>query len=184
MSTIERIGQLSHRIFNTTANEPSVRRESSSNPFAKSNFQKNVLTADVLELSSKKNEVSFTGLNGKITQGTKRIYSMFVGSIAGIGKRFYDGIESIKEFGNRMKESAVSMFNKVKEIGSTEIHPIESLKAGYNVVKEKLSMDVSDLLNSRGHQVAKMAKMDPHTEVKPMFAESLKALEDSMVQAA
>lgn len=181
MSTIERIGQLSHRIFNTTANEQNVRRES--NPFAKSNFQKNVLTADVLELSTKKNEVSFTGA-AKITQGTKRIYSMFVGSISNLGKKFYEGIESIKEFGARMLEGATNVFNKVKEIANTEIHVGEGLKKGYGYVKEKLSMDVADLVNTRGHQITKMSKMDPQAEVKPILVESIKALEAHLSQAA
>ena len=179
MSTIEKIGQLSHRIFNTTANEQNVRRNS--NPFAKSNFQKNILTEDVFESNTKKNTVSFTG---GITQGTKRIYSTFVGSIADLGKRFYEGIESIKEFGTRMKESIVNVFNKVKEIGNTEIHLGEGIKNGYNIVKEKLSIDIADIVNTRGRAVAKMAKLDPHTEVKPMLVESLKALEESMTQAA
>ena len=177
MSTIERIGQLSHRIFNTTTNEQNVRRDS--NPFAKSNFQKNILTEDVFE-SSKKNVVSFTGLNNGITQGTKRIYSTFVGSIANLGKRFYDGIESIKEFGNRMKEGVVNVFNKAVEIGNTEIHIGEGFKSGYNIIKE----NVAGLVNTRGREVARMAKLDPHTEVKPMLVQSIKALEESMTQAA
>ena len=181
MSTIERIGQLSHRIFNTTANEKNVRRDS--NPFAKSNFQKNILTEDVFE-SSKKNPVSFTGLSNGITQGTKRIYSTFVGSIANLGKKFYDGIESIKEFGMRMKEGVVNVFNKVKEIGNTEIHIIDGMKKGYNVVKNTLLTDVGELINTRGREVAKMAKLDPNTEVKPMLVESIKALEESMTKAA
>lgn len=181
MSTIERIGQLSHRIFNTTANEQNVRRES--NPFAKSNFQKNVLTADVLELSSKKNEVSFTGA-AKITQGTKRIYSMFVSSISNLGKKFYEGVESIKEFGARMLESATNVFKKVKEIANTEIHVGEGIKKGYNYVKDKLSMDVSDLVNTRSHHISKMSKMDPQTEIKPLLVEGIKALEEHMLQAA
>lgn len=179
MSTIERIGQLSHRIFNTTVNEQNVRRDS--NPFAKSNFQKNILTEDVFESNAKKDSVSFTG---GITQGTKRIYSTFVGSIANLGKRFYEGIESIKEFGTRMKEGVVNVFNKVREIGNTEIHLGEGIKNGYNIIKEKLSVDIADLINTRGRNVAKMAKMDPHTEVKPMLIESIKALEESMAEAA
>lgn len=176
MSTIEKVNQLSHRIFNTTANEKNVRR--SSNPFA--NFQKNVLTVDVLELSTKKN-VSFTG---GITQGTKRIYSTFVGSINDFGKKFYEGIESIKEFGLRMKNGIVSIWNKVCEIGNTELHPIEDLKTGYNAVKDVLMTDMGTLFNTREKSIAKMAKMDPHTEIKPMFAESLKALEEEIAQAA
>ena len=182
MSTIERIGQLSHRIFNTSATEKNVCRNS--NPFAKSNFQKNILTEDVFESNEKKNTVSLSGIHSGITQGTKRIYSMFVGSISNIGKRFYDGIESIREFGTRMKESVVNVFNKVKEIGSTEIHLGEGIKNGYNIIKEKLSIDVADLVNFRGREIAKMAKMDPHSEVKPMLVESIKALEESMTQAA
>lgn len=177
MSTIERIGQLSHRIFNTTANEQNVRRES--NPFSKQNFPKNILTQDVLELSTKKNEISFSGMSG-ITQGTKRIYSTFVGSIANLGKRFYDGVETIKEFGSRMKEGVVSVLNRVKEIGNTEIHLGEGIKGGYNIIKEKLSMDVMDLVNTRGRSIAKMAKMDPHTEIKPMLIDSIKALEENI----
>ena len=176
MSTIEKVNQLSHRIFNTTANEKNVRR--SSNPF--SNFQKNVLTADVLDLSTKKN-INFTG---GITQGTKRIYSTFVGSINNFSKMFYEGIESIKEFGLRMKNGIVSAWNKVCDLGNTEIHLGENLKSGYYAVIDVLTADMGKLFNSREKQVAAMAKLDPHKEVKPMFAESLKALEEEIAKAA
>lgn len=174
MSTIERISQLSHRIFNTSLNEKNVSR--SSNPFA--NFQKNVLNADVLELSSKKD----INISGGITQGTKRIYSTFVGSINDFGKRFYEGIESIKEFGMRMKNGMVSVWNKVCEIGNTDV--LEELKNGYNAVKNVLTADVGKLFNAREKEIIRMAKMDPQTQIKPMFAESLKALEEEIVQAA
>ena len=96
MAKIERITQLSHRIFNTSLNEKNVSR--SSNPFA--NFQKNVLNADVLELSSKKD----INISGGITQCTKRIYSTFVGSINDFGKRFYEGIEKRNEFESSFSE--------------------------------------------------------------------------------
>ncbi len=176
MSTIERVSQLSHRIFNTTLNEKNVRR--SSNPFA--NFQKNVLNADVLELSSKKD----AGVVGNISQSTKRIYSTFVGSINDFGRRFYEGIESIKEFGHRMKEGVVSAWNKVCEIGNTEIHLGEGIKNGYNAVKEALAVDMGKLFNTREKEIARMAKLDPHTEVKPMLVDSLKALEEEIAVAA
>lgn len=51
-------------------------------------------------------------MNDKITASSKRIYSMFVGSISDFGNKFYEGIESIKAFGNRMKESIVNTWNK------------------------------------------------------------------------
>ena len=178
MSTIERVSQWSHRIFNTTANEQNVRR--SSNPFAQSNFQKNILMEDVFESSSKK-DVNFTG---NLTQGTKRIYSTFVGSINDFGKRFYEGIESIKEFGLRMKNGIVSAWNKACEIGNTEIHLKDTIKTGYNTVVDVLTADMSRLFNTREKEIARMAKMDPHAEIKPMFANTLKALEAEITKAA
>jgi len=177
MSTIERVSQWSHRIFNTTTNEQNVRR--SSNPFAQSNFQKNILMEDVFESSKK--DVSFTG---GISQGTKRIYSTFVGSINDFGKKFYDGIESIKEFGLRMKDGIVGALNKIREIGNTEIHLGEGLKNGYNAVKSVLATDMGKFFNTREKQVAAMAKLDPHTQVKPLLSNAIKALEEELTVAA
>lgn len=182
MSTIDRVSQWSHRIFNTTVNEKNVRRENSSNPFARSNFQKNILMEDVFESSNKSKNVSFTG-NG-ITQSTKRIYSTFVGSINDFGKRFSEGFETIKEFCSRLKQNALSLWNKAIEIGGTEVHLGEGLKQGYQGVMGVLNYDLGSLVNTRGKQIAKMAKMDPQTEVKPMFSEALKALESEMREVA
>lgn len=173
MSTIEKVSQWSHRIFNTTLNEQNVRR--SSNPFAKSNFQKNILMEDVFESNAKKD----VSISGGITQSTKRIYSTFVGSINDFGKRFY---ESIKEFGSRVKNSIVAGWNKLCDIGNTDVS--EGLKVGYNAVKEVLTADMGKLFNTREKEITRMAKMDPHAEIKPMFAESLKALEEEVAQAA
>lgn len=173
MSTVEKVSQWSHRIFNTTLNEQNVRR--SSNPFAQSNFQKNILMEDVFESNAPKN----VSLSGCITQGTKRIYSTFVGSINDFGKKFY---ESIKEFGLGVKNSIVAGWNKLCDIGNTDIR--DGLKVGYNAVIEVLTADMGKLFNTREKEITKMAKMDPHAEVKPMFAESLKALEEEIAQAA
>ena len=178
---IDKVSQLSHRIFNTSVTEQRVARES--NPFSKSNFQKNILMEDVFESSSKK-DINFTGVNGKITAGTKRIYSTFVGSINDFGKRFYEGVESIKEFCRGIKNGIVSGWNKIAEIGNTEIHPIEGIKNGYNAVKSALSYDVGELFNVRGREVTKMAKMDPHTEIKPMLIDSIEALVAEMKEVA
>ena len=52
MTAIEKINQLSHRIFNTSKNEQNTSR--TSNPFAASNFQKNILTEDVFVSSKTK----------------------------------------------------------------------------------------------------------------------------------
>ena len=174
MTAIERINQLSHRIFNTSKNEQQTSR--TSNPFAASNFQKNILTEDVFESSKSKqaDKVSFTG---NLTASSKRIYSTFVGSINDFGNKFYEGIESVKAFCSRMKDGLVSTWNKIQEIGNKEV--------SLDGAKEVLSRDISSFfVNSHDREIAKMSKMDPHSEVKPMFREALSALESDMVQAA
>lgn len=168
MSAIERINQLSHRIFNTSITEQNVAR--SSNPFAASNFQKNILTEDVFESSKKADKnISFTG---NLTASSKRIYSMFVGSINDFGNKFYEGIEALKAIGSRMKDSVVNTWNKIHELGNKEV--TIDLEGAKNV----LSRDISSFfVNSHEKEVSKMAKMDPHSEIKPMLKESLAALE-------
>lgn len=177
MSTVDRVSQWSHRIFNTSLTETKVSRNS--NPFSQSNFQKNILMEDVFESNSKSNSTSFTGKG--ITQSTKRIYSTFVGSINDFGSRVYEGI---KEFGLRMKNTLVSAWNKVSEIANTEVNLTESLKQGYNDIKSVLNYDMGSFINSRAREITKMSKMDPQAQIKPMFVSALKALEADMVQAA
>lgn len=172
MSAIERINQLSHRIFNTSITEKTVAR--SSNPFAASNFQKNILTEDVFESSSAKEKLH---LNDKISASSKRIYSTFVGSISDFGNKFYEGIESIVAFGNRMKDSMVNAWHKIQEIGNKEI--------SFAGAKDVLTRDISSFfVNSHEREISKMAKMNPQLEVKPMLTEALSALEADMVKAA
>ena len=174
MSAIEKINQLSHRIFNTSVTEQNVAR--SSNPFAASNFQKNILTEDVFESSKKKeeNKISFTG---NLTAHSKRVYSTFVGSINDFGSRFYEGIQSLVSLGNKMKEGIVNTWNKIHELGQKEV----SLEGA----KDILSRDISSFfVNGREREISKMSKMDPISEIKPMFSEALSALEADMVMVA
>lgn len=176
MSTIERVNQLSHRIFNTTATEKNVRRNS--NPFAASNFQKNILTEDVFESS---NKAKNAGITNSISQSTKRIYSTFVGSINDFGKNIG---ETVKEFGAKIKNGITSAWNKMIEVGNIELHPVEGLKQGYKAVKETLSSDMGNLFNTREKEITKMSKMNPQTEVKPLLSDAIKALSDEMSAAA
>jgi len=174
MTAIERINQLSHRIFNTSKNEQTTSR--TSNPFAVSNFQKNILTEDVFESSKAKenNKISFTG---NLSASSKRIYSTFVGSISDFGSKIMEGIESIKAFGNRMKDGIVNTWNKINEIGNKEVN--------LDGAKEVLSRDIkSFFVNSREKEIAKMSHMDPQLEVKPMLTEALSNLEADMAMAA
>lgn len=93
------VSSIRERIFNTSKHE-SVTQRNSSNPFAASSFKGNVLTADVFESSNKKvnNTPNFTG---------KLKASALVGSISGIGEKFQHMINSVVEFGNRIKENVV-----------------------------------------------------------------------------
>ena len=171
MSAIERINQLSHRIFNTSVTEQNVAR--TSNPFAASNFQKNILNEDVFESSKVDNKkISFTG---NLTASSKRLYSTFVGSISDFGNKFYEGIESIKAFGARMKDSLVNTWNKIHELGNKEV--TLDLEGAKNVLTRDIT---SFFVNSHDREISKMSKMDPHSEIKPMFKESLAALEADM----
>lgn len=173
MSTIEKITQLSHRIFNTSVSEQNVAR--TSNPFAASNFQKNILTEDVFESSKDNGKVSFTG---NLSAGSKRIYSTFVGSLGNIGNRIHEGIESIVAFCSKVKNNVVNTWNKIQEIGNTEIN--------LNGAKEVLSRDIRTFFNVHGREkeIAKMAAMNPREQVAPMLQESLSALEADLVKAA
>ena len=157
MTAIERINQLSHRIFNTSKSEAQTTR--TSNPFAASNFQKNILTEDVFE-SSKAKESGKVSFTGNLTASSKRIYSTFVGSLGDFGNKFYEGIESIKAFGIRMKDGIVSGWNKIQEIGNRDISTF--------------------FVNGKDREISKLAKMDPHMEIKPMLTEALSALEADM----
>ena len=174
MSTVQKLTQLSHRIFNTSVTEQNVAR--TSNPFAASNFQKNILTEDVFE-SSKKDEKKNISFTGNLTASSKRIYSTFVGSINDFGNKFIEGMEAIKAFGIRMKDSLVNTWNKIHELGNKEV--------SFDGAKELLSKDITSFfVSSHKKQIDKMAKMDPHSEIKPMFKESLAALEADMASAA
>ena len=168
----DKVTRLSHRIFNTTATETKVVRDG--NPFSKSNFQKNILMEDVFQSSTAK---ATAGINDKISAGTKRIYSMFVGSITDFGNTIIDGIESVKAFCSKVKSNAVETWNKVYKIANTEIR--------FDGLKETLQRDITSFFpTDTGKGIVKMSKMDPHTEIKPMFTEALAALDADLAAYA
>jgi len=177
MSTIEKISQLSHRIFNTSTNEKNVAR--TSNPFAASNFQKNILTEDVFESSKSKEDNKNISFTGGLSAGSKRIYSTLVGSLGGIVDRFYEGIESIAAFCGRMKDGITSAWNKIYELGHKEV-------GSFDGARKVLSRDIMTFFGGYNHEkeIAKLVSMDPRTEVQPMLVESLSALEADLVKAA
>ena len=76
-----------------------------------------------------------------------------------------------------MKDGVVSAWNKIYEIGNTEI--------SFAGAKEVLSRDITSFF-AGGHEraISKLAKMDPHTEIKPMFTQYVQALEAGMAAVA
>lgn len=141
------VSSIRERIFNTSKHE-SVTQRNSSNPFAASSFKGNVLTADVFESSNKKvnNTPNFTG---------KLKASALVGSISGIGEKFQHMINSVVEFGNRIKENVISMYNSTKEV---------------------LGTSVTDLISSKT-SARSVAKMEDMTMARQMVSDSVAAWE-------
>lgn len=176
MSTIEKITQLSHRIFNTSVTEQNVAR--TSNPFAASNFQKNILTEDVFESSKKDNNGGNVSFTGNLTAGSKRIYSTFVGSLGNIGNKISEGIESVVAFCGKVRDGITNTWNKLQEFGNREVT--------WEGTMEMLGRDIKSFFhtNSRERNIAKMAAMNPREEVAPMLTEGIAALEADIAKAA
>lgn len=148
------VSSIRERIFNTSKHE-SVTQRNSSNPFAASSFKGNVLTADVFESSNKKvnNTPNFTG---------KLKASALVGSISGIGEKFQHMINSVVEFGNRIKEKFTPAKEKVISM--------------YNSTKEVLGTSVTDLISSKT-SARSVAKMEDMTMARQMMSDSVAAWE-------
>lgn len=106
------------------------------------------MTADVFESSNKKvnNTPNFTG---------KLKASALVGSISGIGEKFQHMINSVVEFGNRIKEKVISMYNSTKEV---------------------LGTSVTDLISSKT-SARSVAKMEDMTMARQMMSDSVAAWE-------
>lgn len=154
------VSSIRERIFNTSKHE-SVTQRNSSNPFAASSFKGNVLTADVFESSNKKvnNTPNFTG---------KLKASALVGSISGIGEKFQHMINSVVEFGNRIKENVVNGWNKSPAK--------EKVISMYNSTKEVLGTSVTDLISSKT-SARSVAKMEDMTMARQMVSDSVAAWE-------
>ena len=162
------VSSIRERIFNTSKHE-SVTQRNSSNPFAASSFKGNVLTADVFESSSKKsnNNINFTG---------KLKASALVGSISGIGEKFQHMINSVVEFGNRIKENVVNGWNKLNSVEISFTPAKEKAISMYNSTKEIMGMSISDLVSSKT-SARHIAKMEDMAMARQMMSDSVAAWE-------
>ena len=166
--SIAKIGQ---RIFNTKKKKKTVAR--SSNPFAASSFKGNVLTADVFESSKQ----ATAQAKDKLT------YSTLVGSLANIGNRFQQGIESVIAFGNRMKEGITNFWNMMKttEVSfepakkalNTEI-TFDPVKKAMGTAAESIKENFSRIFDKV--PTAKQISQMPIAEIRPMLINEEAAL--------
>src|SRR5574344_1953317 len=152
------ISKISQRIFNATKHETTVAR--SSNPFAKSSFKGNVLTADVFESS--------TNVAKEIAPKNKLALSTFVGAISDLGSKIKAGIESINAFGTRMKENVVNTWNKLNDINVGDVL--------YDTGKT-ITTNINKMFENTSPKA--LAKR-PISELRDMFIEA----ENNMVHAA
>ena len=157
------IPAIRERLFNTSRHESTTHRNSS-NPFAASSFKGNVLTADVFESSTKKNDQ--TNFTGKLKA------SALVGSISGIGEKFQNIIDSVITFGNRMKDSVVNGWNKLNGIEISFAPAKEKAMSIYNSVKDA----VTDLISS-GITSKSVAKMEDMTAARQLMVDNVAAWE-------
>lgn len=178
------IPSIRERLFNTSRHEQTTQRNSS-NPFAATSFKGNVLTADVFESSSKKNETSASG---------KLKASALVGSISGYGERFQNMINSVISFGNRVKENVVNGWNKMNSIEISFAPAKEVMGALYGSVKETLNTPISsicgsvrDTLNTpmneiffSGISAKSVSKMEDMNEARQLLADNV-AMYEAMV---
>lgn len=164
------IPSIRERLFNTSKHETTTQRNSNStNPFAASSFKGNVLTADVFESSSKKNDnnINFTG---------KLKASALVGSISGIGEKFQNMINSVVAFGNRIKDNVVNSWNKLNNIEISFAPAKEKAVSMFNSVKDTLNTSVTDLISS-GISVKNVAKMEDMSAARQLMTENVSAWE-------
>lgn len=164
------IPSIRERLFNTSKHETSTQRNSNStNPFAASSFKGNVLTADVFESSSKKNDnnINFTG---------KLKASALVGSISGIGEKFQNMINSVVAFGNRIKDNVVNGWNKLNNIEISFAPAKDKAVSMFNSVKDTLNTSVTDLISS-GISAKNVAKMEDMTAARQLMIDNVSAWE-------
>lgn len=156
------IPSIRERLFNTSKHESTTQRNSS-NPFAQTSFKGNVLTADVFESSTKKND---------ITPNEKLKASALVGSISGYGEKFQNMINSVISFGNRVKENVVNGWNKLNSIEISFAPAREVMGSLYNSVSETLNTPMSEIFYS-GISAKSVSKMDDMTAARQLLADNV-----------
>lgn len=165
------IPSIRERLFNTSKHEQTTQRNSS-NPFAATSFKGNVLTADVFESSSNKNE-------NKISATDKLKASALVGSISGYGERFQNMINSVISFGNRVKENVVNGWNKMNSIEISFAPAREVMGNFYGSIKDTLNTPMNEIFFT-GISAKSVSKMEDMAEARELMASHVSAWE-SMV---
>ena len=167
MADLLSISSIRERIFNPTKHEATVAR--SSNPFAQTSFKGNVLTADVFVSENDKskenngNKISFTG---------KLKASALVGSIAGIGNKIQQGLESVVAFANRIKDNVVNCWDKLSH---TEI-TFEPAKQALSRMGERMN-DALHTMFEPGISAKQISNMEDLSIPRQLLMDNVQAWE-------
>ncbi len=146
---MSKIQLFQQKVFNTTKHEGVVAR--SSNPFAKTSFKGNVLSADVFESTTKAAQTTL----GK----NKLTMSALVGSISDFGSKFKAGYESVIAFGGRMKEGVTNTWNK-----------LNSIEISFEGAGQAISSKVSSMFENNS---AKALSKRPVSELRTMLTDAI-----------
>lgn len=165
------IPAIRERLFNTSKHEQTTQRNSS-NPFSATSFKGNVLTADVFESSSQKNE-------NRISATEKLKASALVGSISGYGEKFQHIINSVISFGNRVKENVVNGWNKINSIEISFAPAREVMGNFYGSIKDTLNTPMNEIFFT-GISAKSVSKMEDMSEARQLL-ESNVAMYEAMV---
>ncbi len=163
------IPSIRERLFNTSKHEQTTQRNNT-NPFAATSFKGNVLTADVFESSTKKND---------ITPSEKLKASALVGSISGYGEKFQHIINSVISFGNRVKENVVNGWNKMNSIEISFAPAKEVMGAFYGSIKDTLNTPMSEIFFA-GISARAVSKMEDMDALRQMTCDNVQAWEASV----
>ncbi len=170
MADLLSISSIRERIFNPTRHESTVAR--SSNPFAQTSFKGNVLTADVFVSENAKEKTA----NSKLVSFTGKLKaSALVGSIAGVGNKIQQGIESVVAFGNRIKDNVVNCWDK---LAHTEV-TFEPAKQAISKMGTKMTDAIHSMFEP-GISKNQIAKMEDLSISRQLLMDNVQAWEASV----
>lgn len=113
------IKSISQKIFKTSSAK--IENSKHTNPFGV-NFKGNIISADVFESSEKADNVSFKGAEwaAKASGKCRMVASAIVGSIGDVTSAIKTRLNSVVDFGRRIKEGTTNLIDRIPSMMGTE----------------------------------------------------------------